>query len=201
MNLPNSNKKVSQAVTRRLRKLGVQVLTHRTVQGMDEDSLMVSSKDIPSQTVVWTAGTANNPFFHKNKFTLNPRGKVVVDEYLRTEEGVYVIGDNAATPYSGLAQTAVFDGHYVAHAIEAQYHGNEGRAYRPRKPATVVPVGYGWAAFEYGNISITGWLGWVIRQAADWVGYHDIEPWWKAAEQWMTEFGEEEECEICASRT
>ncbi len=196
--LPNSAEKVSIAACRRLKKLGVQIMTHKIVQGLDEDSLMVSSKDIPSHTVVWTAGTANNPFFKQNDFNLTERGKVIVDEHLLAEDSIYVIGDNAHTPYSGLAQTAVYDGHYVVHDIEAKFHGNEGSPYRPKHPATVVPIGYGWAAFEYRKLRLTGWLGWFIREAADWVGYHDLEPWWKASQQWSTEFGSEEDCEICA---
>lgn len=197
--LPNSAEKISKAVAKRLKKLGVQVMVNKKVQGMDDDSLMVSSRDIPSHTVVWTAGTSNNPFFKENDFALSERGKVVVDEYLLAEESIYVIGDNASTPYSGLAQTAVYDGHYVSHQIEARFHGNDGDAYRPKFPATVVPVGYGWAAFEYGKIKLTGWLGWFIREAADWIGYHDIETWWKASQQWSTEFGSEEDCETCAN--
>ncbi|MBI3494624.1 FAD-dependent oxidoreductase [Candidatus Saccharibacteria bacterium] len=198
--LPNSAEKVSVAAAKRLKKLGIQVMVHKMVQGMDEDSLMVSSKDIPSHTVVWTAGTSNNPFFKDNDFNLSERGKVTVDEHLIAEEDIYVVGDNANTPYSGLAQTAVYDGHYVTHDIEAKYYGNEGDAYKPKFPATVVPIGYGWAAFEYGKLRLTGWTGWMIREAADWVGYHDLEPWWKASQQWATEFGAEEECEICATK-
>lgn len=196
--LPSSAENVSIAVCKRLKKLGVQVMVHKTVQGMDEDSLMVSSHDIPSHTVVWTAGTSNNPFFKDNDFALSERGKVVVNEYMLAEDNIYVIGDNANTPYSGLAQTAVYDGHYVTHDIEAKFHGNSGSKYKPKMPATAVPVGTGWAAFEYGKIRLTGWLGWFTREAADWIGYHDLQPWWKASEQWVTEFGHEEECEICA---
>ena len=197
--LPRSAEKVSAAVTKRLKKLGVDVLVDKSVKALDEDSLLVGSKDIPSHSVVWTAGTSNNAFFKENDFTLTEKGKVAVDEHLMAEKDVYVIGDNASTPHSGLAQTAVYDGHYVAHDIEAKHHGNEGDTYRPKYPATVVPVGYGWAAFEYKKLIITGWIGWFIRQAADWVGYHDIEPWWKASQQWMTEFGEEEDCDTCSN--
>ena len=100
-----------------------------------------------------------------------------------------------------MAQTALYDGQYVAHDIEAEMHGNRGPAYKPRNPPSAIPVGPGWAAFEYKWIVITGWLGWVIRQAADWIGYHDLETWWKASSQWMTEFGEEEDCEICKKYT
>ncbi|MDO8336066.1 MAG: FAD-dependent oxidoreductase [Candidatus Saccharibacteria bacterium] len=197
--LPNSAEKVSAAATKRLKKIGVQVMVHKMVQALDEDSLMVSSKDIPSHTVVWTAGTSNNPFFKDNDFALSERGKVTVDEHLIAEDNIYVIGDNANTPHSGLAQTAVRDGHYVAHDIEAKFHGNEGNRYKSKTLGTVVPVGNGWAAFEFGKFRLTGWLGWSMREAADWIGYHDLEPWWKASQQWATEFGSEEDCEICAT--
>ncbi len=195
--LPRSAPGISRAVHQRLKKLGVKVCLNEGVKGEVIDGLMVGDKKILSQTVVWAAGTANSPFFKDNGFALNPRGKVVVDDHLLAEKNIYVIGDNADTPFSGLAQTAVYDGHYAAHDIEAAAHGNQGAAYRPKTPATVIPVGPGWAAFEYKKITITGLLGWMIRQAADWIGYHDLEPWWKASGQWMSEFGEEEECAIC----
>lgn len=198
--LPRSHPSISSAVKKRLVNLGVKVSVQQVVKGLDQDSLLVGEKDIPSHTVVWTAGIANNPFFKNNNFTLSERGKVVVDEYLQAEDNVYVIGDNADTPYSGLAQIAVHDGQFVAHAIEAAHHGHRGASYNPHIPATVVPVGEGWAAFEWGKLRCVGRLGWIIRGAADWIGYHDIEPWWKATEQWMTEFGEEETCSTCKEK-
>lgn len=196
--LPRSAPNISRAVKKRLKKLGVKVCLNEGVKGEVIDGLMVGNKKVMSQTVVWAAGAANNPFFKANKFNLTERGKVIVDDHMMAENNIYVIGDNANTPYSGLAQTAVYDGHYIAHTIEAVLHGNPGRAYKPKAPATVIPVGPGWAAFEYKWITMIGLLGWMIRQAADWIGYHDLEPWWQASGQWMTEFGEEEECLVCA---
>ena len=195
--LPRSAPAISAAVQKRLKKLGVKVSLGQGVKGEVIDGLMVGDRKILSQTVVWAAGTANNSFFKENNFQLTPRGKVVVDDHLLAEKNIYVLGDNADTPYSGLAQTAVYDGHYVAHDIEAKAHNNKGAAYKPKVPATVIPVGPKWAAFEYKKFIFTGFLGWVIRQAADWIGYHDLEPWWRASGQWMSEFGEEEECETC----
>ncbi len=198
--LPRSHPAISKAVARRLEKLGVELLLSQSVDGETAESLLVGGKPIKSRTVVWTAGTANNPFFENNGFALNDRGKVMVDDHLKTEKDIYVIGDNAATLHSGLAQTAVYDGHYVAGDIEATWHDNEGAPYRPRYPATVIPVGPGWAAFEYKKLWLVGRLGWMVRQAADWIGFHDLEPWWKASEQWVTEFGEEESCSVCSQR-
>ncbi len=196
--LPRSAPSISKSVARRLKKLGIQLSLGKGVEGELIDGLMVGGKKIMSQTVVWAAGTANNPFFKANGFKLTDRGKVIVDDHMLASENIYVIGDNANTPYSGMAQTALYDGHYVAHDIEAKLHGNAGPAYKPRNPPSVIPVGPNWAAFEYGKLTFVGRFGWFIRQAADWIGYHDLQPWWKASEQWMTEFGEEEDCPVCA---
>jgi len=43
---------------------------------------------------------------------------VIVDEYMLALPHVYVIGDNAATPYAGLAQTALHDAIFVAKHIK-----------------------------------------------------------------------------------
>jgi len=198
--LPRSDPRISVAVEKRLQKLGITLKLGQKVEGQTADSLMVSGEPIKSRTVVWTAGTANNPFFTANNFALNERGKVVVDEYLHAEEGIYVIGDNAATEFSGLAQTALRDGQFVAHDIVRRAEGKKLEAYEPKKPVSVIPVGPNWAAVEWGTRTFTGLIGWWLRAAADWVGFHDLEPWWKASAQWMTEFGETEECPTCLKK-
>ena len=153
--LPRSDPRISLAVEKRLQKLGITLKLGQKVEGQTADSLMVSGEPIKSRTVVWTAGTANNPFFTANNFALNERGKVVVDEYLRAEEGVYVIGDNAATEFSGLAQTALRDGQFVAHDIVRRAKGEKLEAYEPKKPISVIPVGPNWAAVEWGTRTYT----------------------------------------------
>jgi NADH dehydrogenase len=196
--LPHSRPEVSKAVIKRLRSLGVKLELGKMVEGETADSLMVDGKPISSHTVVWTAGTTNNPFFKANNFSLSRRGKVRVDSTLQAEEDIYVIGDNADTPYSGLAQTALHNGLYVAQDIHKRLRGGHHRyLYEPKKPISVIPVGRGWAAVEWGKRTFAGRIGWWLREAADWVGYNDLEPWWKASEQWLTEFGEEETCEVC----
>jgi NADH dehydrogenase FAD-containing subunit len=114
--------------------------------------------------------------------------------FLQADDGVYVIGDNANTPYSGMAQTALYDGHYVARNLIRKLDGKDPKGYGVKKPITVIPVGDRWAAVMWGNGRLYGWLGWVLREAADFIGFKDYQPWWKATQQWLTEFGEEEYC-------
>jgi NADH dehydrogenase len=195
--LPRMPKDASRVIARRLRRLGVTIYTGQAVQGLAADSLTVNGKPIRSHTVVWTAGVTNNPFFKENNFQLTNRGKVTTDMYLQAEDNVYVIGDNANTPFSGMAQTALYDGEYVAKNLIRKADEKDPRGYSVKKPITVIPAGERWAAVFWGNTRIYGWLGWVMRSAADFIGFKDYQPWWKAGAQWMTEFGSEESCPVC----
>ena len=198
--LPRSPKMTSHAVRKQLRKLGVKLYLNQAVQGETADALMINGKPFPSHTVVWTAGMANNPFFTVNNFKLNERHKVVVDEYLQAEPHIYVIGDNAGTQFSGLAQTALHDARFVADNLRLQFAGKQPKRYKTRQPVSIIPAGPQWAAVDWGKLHFYGRIGWWLREAADWVGFHDLEPWWKASEQWLTELGsEEDECATCAT--
>ena len=184
--LPRMSKAASKAATKRLRNLGVKVETNKMVQSATADGLMVSDKPIQTQTIIWTSGVANAPFFKQNAqhFTLNPRGKVVVDDYLRARPDIFVIGDNADTPLSGLAQTAIHDGVFVARHILRVKHGEKPVKYKTRNLGVVVPIGYNWSIYERGPIRLTGALGAFMRDAADIVGHHDILPMGHAIDTW-----------------
>jgi hypothetical protein len=44
-----------------------------------------------------------------------------------------------------------------------------------------------------------GILGGFLREAGDYVGFHDLEPWVAATQQFMTEFSREDDCEVCST--
>jgi NADH:ubiquinone reductase (H+-translocating) len=196
--MPKMPRLMSRAFTRRLRHLGVKVLVQSPVQGETSDALLMNGERLMSKTVIWTAGIANNPFFKENHFTLAQNGKVLVDKLLQAWPGVYVIGDNADTPFSGMAQTALYDAKFVTENLTRHVEGKMPYIYKPRKPVYVTPVGKGWAGVLWGKFEIYGSLGWIIRKAADWIGYRDVEPWWKATQRMIDTGDEEDDCTLCA---
>lgn len=199
--LPRSPEKVSRAVTKRLEKLGIQIMLGTVVKGETPDMLMAGDVPLKSHTVVWTAGVTNHPFFKENTFKLTEKGKVEVDEYLQAEPGMFVLGDNANTQFSGTAQTALHDGKFVAGNIERHLHGQHPEAYIPKEPISVIPVGPHWASVQWGRAVFSGWMGWVLRSLADLRGFHDLESWPKAGEQWITAMSEEAlDCPNCHER-
>lgn len=197
--LPRMSEQASELVTKRLKNLGVTVMTNKRVEAEDDDSIIISGKDIPSKTVVWTSGVANHPFFteHADMFTLAKNGRIEVDQHLKVNDRVYVIGDNANTPFTGLAQTAIYDGIFVAKAIKSEAHKQLLPVYKPKKQPVVIPVGDNWAILEYGPFRITGFLAALVRKAADLIGYMDFFPAQKAFQLWTAEGFHEEDCSAC----
>lgn len=196
--LPRMPKHLSRRVARHLRHLGVKIYTKTAVQAQTADALMANNKPIRSHTVVWTAGVANHPFFGSQQFQIARNGRVRVDQFLQAEPGIYVIGDNADTPYSGQAQTALRDGAFVADNLIRLADKRELVPYRAKKPIYVFPAGPSWAAVAWGPVYIFGRLGWWLRRAADLVAYHDYEPFWLAARRWVAEPFDEEQCRLCS---
>lgn len=184
--LPRSSPLTSRMVARRLRRIGVRVQTSKKVERENIDTLVVSGQPIASHTVIWTSGVSNHPLFaaHPDVFTLAKNGRVVVDEYLQAYRDIYVIGDNAATPYTGLAQTAIRDGVTVARNLRRMNQGEAPKKYRPRLPVSAIPVGKRWAVVEWRWVRIYGWVGAVIRRLANLVGYSEIMPFGTSLGAW-----------------
>ncbi len=197
--LPRSSAATSVAVQRRLEQLGVNVMVGATVEGETAKGLKLKGKTITTQTVVWTAGVSNSLFYTANAglFKLAKGNRVVVDEYLQARAGVYVMGDNAATPFSGLAQTAINDANFVAADIGRRLDKKLRPTYKQKRPATVTPVGAKWAAFEYGKFHLEGYLAWLLRRAADLIAYRDIERLPAALNTWLQEPLRQDDCPIC----
>jgi len=124
---------------------------------------------------------------------------VIVDDYLQAEPDIFVLGDNAATQYSGMAQTALYDAICASENLIRAAEGKLVKPYAPKRPIYVIPAGHNWAAVLWGKVQIYGLAGWALRLAADLVAFKDYQPWWKAGRQWMTEFETEEDCPTCAN--
>ncbi len=201
--MPRLPKQVGKSIAKRLRKLGVKLYLNSKVEGASADELTVNGKPLRSHTIIWTAGVANNPFFAKNGFALSPRGKALVDEFLRAEgsKDIFVLGDNAETPFSGMAQTAIYDAEFITHNVRFVAEGRPKLAYKPKEPIYVTPVGPRWASVEWGRWYFDGKLGWLLRNSADIGAFLELQSPLDAAEQFATVFDREDLCPVCGFNT
>lgn len=186
--LPMLSEKSSEKAARRLKKLGVELHLNIAVESCSNGTLCMSSGELDADLIVWTAGSKPVEFYNKNPeaFTLGRAGRVVVDEYLHPQHqpDIYVLGDNADTPYSGMAQTALHDANFVAQNLLRERTKQKLKTYRPRKPLYVVTVGPKWAVVEQGNRRLSGRRGWAIRRQADLKIFKNFQPYQAAIKTW-----------------
>jgi NADH dehydrogenase len=187
----------SKKVAKRLKSLGVHIQTGKAVQSEDATNIIVSDKPIVSSTVIWTSGVTNHPFFkeHEHYFKLAPNGRVIVDDHMMAYKHVYVIGDNAGTKFTGLAQTALHDALFISKNFKRKRQGRPLLTYTAVMPPVVVPVGEKWAVFEWKKIHLSGWVASQIRKAADFIGYRDVLPIGQALGAWHAQKVIEDETE------
>lgn len=187
--LPTMSKHISSIVWHYLHHLGVNIFLNQRVEKEAVKELVSSGITIEAKTVVWTAGVKPNDLLTTIKrLVYDKRGRVLVDQYLRAkgQKNIFVIGDNAATPYSGMAQTAQHDGEFVADYITRIVKKQRAVAYKPFAPFYAIPVGSGYAIVVIRWLVITGRLGWWLRRVADLRYFLSILPLTKAINAWLS---------------
>jgi NADH dehydrogenase len=188
--LPTLSPKLGKVAQKRLVDLGVKVVLDTQVQSCSSNEVTIAGEKLKADAIIWTAGFMNNPFFkdHEGVFKLAKNGRVEVDEYLQAAKNVYVIGDSAQTQYSGMAQTAMFDGGFVAKNIIRELKGKTKAMYVPVRPIYVVPIGPNYAVLQWGSTVLWGKPAWFLRRVADLKTFNNLEPLAKALKTWRAGF-------------
>jgi NADH dehydrogenase len=168
--LPQLPEKVQKSAMRRLQKIGVQVLLGYTIKTVHEGTVETDTGNIPYDMLFWSAGATQSALIHKHlDFVLSPRKKVIVDNQFRSEghTDVYVLGDNAETQFSGLAQIAEQDGAHIADLFISEVNHRTLPVYAPRNPIYVIPIGNYFGILGISGKIFTGLLPWLLRYLVD----------------------------------
>ena len=122
-------------------RLGVEVSDQTRVAEVTERRLrVVEGRDVPFDLCVWAGGFTVPTLAAEAGLAVDPRGRIVTDDHLRsiTDPRVYAIGDAAAIPGAwgdALAmgcRTGGFTGPYAADVIAHQLCGKPTSAFRYR---------------------------------------------------------------------
>lgn len=198
--LPGLPPDISETVKKRLHSLGVNVFLNRSIVKKEIEDVYLKDMIMKTKTVVWAAGVRPNFLFSKIQGLFPDKsGRVIVDEHLQAEgrENVFIVGDGAATVFSGMAQTALADGKYAADAIRRKIKGKNVPVYRPKRPSYAVPAGSGWAAVLFGSLRLYGRAGWMVRRLADLRFFLSILPFGKALTAFRAGKELAESCPVC----
>lgn len=176
--LPRLSKTASRVVEKQLTSLGIKILLNHKVESLSDEFVTIDGKKVPSETVVWTSGVANNPFFkaHDSIFKLAPNGRVEVNQYLEGTRNVFVLGDNNTVKYSGMAWPALDQASFVARHLARLKRKEPLVGFRPSQPPSGIPVGSSWAYVEWHGVYAAGLTGHLIRRRMELYGYKQLLP-------------------------
>src|SRR5690606_37783404 len=185
--LPNLDPVLSAKAYKRLKKLGVELRLSTKVNSCEPGKVCLDGEDLHADIIVWTAGSRAVDFYaaYPKIFELR-RGRVKVDEFLCASghSNIYVVGDNATTPFSGMAQTALHAAKFVVRNLLRQQKNKPMAKYRAWHPIYVVPIGSNWAVLQTQKSMISGYRGWLARRRADkWI-FRNFLPYKAAIKQW-----------------
>jgi NADH:ubiquinone reductase (H+-translocating) len=168
--LPTFAESLSRRVSKRLKKLGVNVATGVKVEKVDEQGVIAGGTRIPSATVLWTAGVAASPIPKMLGTKTDRAGRALVDPFLKVVDarGVFVVGDAASIvqnehPVPGVAQAAIQGGRYVGRLIAKELKGRKvTRPFRYFDKGNMAVVGKNYAVLERGWLRTGGFLTWLV---------------------------------------
>jgi NADH dehydrogenase len=158
---------VSQKAEAQLRRLKVNLYTNRTLQSQDLDTMTASGMTMRAGTVIWTAGTKISQSFMSLTLDTKKRVEVNKDFSLPEDVNVFVVGDGSNAVGTGLAQGAISHGNYVGKVIISKLKNKKIAPFKSKTLGYLVPIGHNWGVLSYKNITISGFLPWLMRSLVD----------------------------------
>ncbi len=177
--LPEVPLELADYALRELRGRGIDIRLGTRLDEAGADFARLSTgEQVPTRTIVWTAGVAAHPSLAHLGLPLTEHGKVDVDETLRVRghDRIWAIGDCAAVPDPAkggsspcppTAQHAVRQGPIAAHNIAADLGAVTGgpKRFRYKAKASFVNLGRYKAVGKLGRFSFHGFPAWWMARS------------------------------------
>ncbi|MCB0868382.1 MAG: FAD-dependent oxidoreductase [Solirubrobacterales bacterium] len=172
--LPEIDRELADYAVAELTSRGIDVKMGTTLEEVTATSARISNgEEIPTRTVVWTAGVAPHPALRNLAVPLDERGKVIVDSRLAVEgmEGVWALGDAAAVPNPAggvcppTAQHAVRQAPVVANNVAAAIGIGHSREFTYEGGAAFVNLGRYKAVGKIGDRKFSGFKAWWLARS------------------------------------
>jgi NADH dehydrogenase len=160
-----------EKVQNRYKKLGIELRLNAPIIKVEDNGFTLKSGEvIPSRTLIWAAGIKNNSFAAKLGLTAGRGGRILVNEYMQTEEykNVFAVGDNAAYedqdgPMPQIVQAAEASGHTAAENIIQLIQGGDLHTHKQKYDGFMVSVGSRYAVSDTRGIRFNGWLAMLVK--------------------------------------
>jgi NADH:ubiquinone reductase (H+-translocating) len=171
---------LSEKAARSLRRIGVTVLTRRTVVGIDAKGVTIAGgtsepERIATHNVIWAAGvTASSLASRLGELTgaeCDGAGRVTVepDLTLPGHPEVFALGDmvrvrgadGVPVVLPGVAPVAMQQGRYAAKVVQARLRSREAAPFRYRDKGNLATIGRAAAVAEIKGLRLHGFAAWI----------------------------------------
>ncbi len=160
---------------KRFQRMGIDVQLNSAVsQITSHGAILKDGREIPTDTVVWTAGVGGIALPQSWDLPTLPNGQVAVLPSLQVpgHADIYVIGDLAHVEQDGrplllIATVAIQEGEWAARNILRQVAGLVPQSFQYHDPGMLAVTGRNAAVVRLGRFTFTGFPAWVI-----WVTVH-----------------------------
>jgi NADH:quinone reductase (non-electrogenic) len=168
--LPELGESLGRYTQKVLARRGVEVRLNTRVKSMTENRVfLIDGLQIPSRTLVWTAGTVPNPLTVALPCA-NEQGRIRVNEFLRVSDwpDVWAVGDCAFVPdvrnpgksHPPTAQHAIREGEVVAQNIAAALVGRPLRSFSFKTIGLLASIGRRMGVARIFGFNFSGFLAW-----------------------------------------
>jgi NADH:ubiquinone reductase (H+-translocating) len=129
-----------------LLKMGIKICLETTVTNVERDKVTLSTGDVFEDSIlIWAAGVKTGEVIDKLKLATGNQGRVKVDEYLKADNRIFVIGDAAEFMYKEkplrmAVQFAIFQGRHAAENIANSIRGLPLKKFVPVDLGYIVPM-------------------------------------------------------------
>jgi NADH:quinone reductase (non-electrogenic) len=153
-----------------LERLGVTVMTGRTVTGVDDAGVTIGDERVPARTVVWAAGvTASSLAGRLAELTNAERdraGRLTVGPNLTLpgHPEVFALGDMVRvgdTVLPGVAPVAMQQGRYAAKAVRDRLRGRTPPPFRYHDKGNLATIGRASAVADLRGLKLSGFPAWI----------------------------------------
>ncbi len=170
-------KKLADFAERELRGRGIEIRTKTTLDRVTEHHAYLSDgEQVPTRTLVWTAGVKPQPVVARLGLPLTDRGRIVSDAFMQVQghDDVWAIGDCAAVPDPArkgeecppTAQHAIRQGRVVAHNVAAALGaGGRKKRFTYKTKGVFVDMGRREAVAMTGPITWSGTPAWILARS------------------------------------
>lgn len=147
-----------------LKQLGIEVKLKTSVDRYDDNTVSLSSGKVINQAaLIWSAGVRTVEYIQELAVEKTPQGRLTIDEFLRLNERVFVVGDGAGSvggndPVRMGVQFSIMEGQRAAGNILRSIYGKALKRCKLVDLGYIIPMANGRSCGKVLGITVWGRL-------------------------------------------